>query len=81
MALTQWWEGGETMPKAPGGSQAARGVLCPLGGVASGVGEKPVKQGGRILLWSSICRPAVPVEGVWEVEGRGGAAGAGPELA
>lgn len=68
MALTQWWEGGEIMPKAPGESQAAQGVLCPLRRVASRVGQKPVTQGAESLLWSSICRPAVPVAGVWEVE-------------
>lgn len=56
-------------------------MLCPLRRVASGVGEKPVKQGAESLLWSSICRPAVPEAGVWEEEGVCGGRCAGPGLA
>ena len=54
-----------------------RACCGPLRRVASGVGEKPVRQGAESLQWSSICRAAEPC-GRDPGAGREGAAA--PEL-
>lgn len=68
MASTKRCEGGETVHKAQGESQAAEGGLRPAhAGGKRGAGEKPVSWGAECLCEE---HPQRPVAGVREVAGR-----------
>lgn len=71
MALTKWCEGGATTEKAQGDRPGYRGFAAALRlqRVASGLGERPVKQ-GQNLFYEAVSARQLRLCRVWELQGR-----------